>query len=85
MLVTLGSLFAVFVLGTMAVGGVTEVWRLSEEGGRIVFWKYDSVYCASNISRRRNRFFDLRFFFYHVAAWILARLLEIHFGECQLE
>lgn len=42
MIVTLGSLFAVLILGTIAVGGVAETWRVSEEGSRIVFWKYES-------------------------------------------
>ncbi|OAD59039.1 Sodium-coupled monocarboxylate transporter 2 [Eufriesea mexicana] len=41
MTVTLGSLFAVFILGTIAVGGVFETWRVSEEGGRIIFWNMD--------------------------------------------
>ncbi|XP_017888932.1 sodium-coupled monocarboxylate transporter 2-like [Ceratina calcarata] len=41
MTVTIGSLFAVFVLGTIAVGGVPETWRLAEEGGRIVFFNMD--------------------------------------------
>ena len=49
MIVTLGSLFAVFVLGTMAVGGVSEVWRLSEEGSRIVFWKYERLLSLEHI------------------------------------
>lgn len=43
MTVTLGSLFAVLILGTVAVGGVYETWRVSEEGGRIIFWKYERL------------------------------------------
>jgi len=39
MTVTVGSLLAVLILGTIAVGGVAETWRIAEEGGRIVFWK----------------------------------------------
>lgn len=39
MTVTVGSLIAVLVLGTIAVGGVWETWRIAEKGGRIVFWK----------------------------------------------
>lgn len=39
MTVTVGSLIAVLILGTIAVGGVSETWRIAEEGGRIVFWK----------------------------------------------
>lgn len=84
MIVTLGSLFAVFVLGTMAVGGVSEVWRLSEEGSRVVFWKYECL-LYPRIYRDGRIVFDLRLLFHHVTAWILARLLEIHFGECPLE
>lgn len=38
MTVTLGSLFAVLILGIMSIGGVAETWRVSEEGHRIVFW-----------------------------------------------
>ncbi|CAK9805709.1 Sodium-coupled monocarboxylate transporter 2 [Anthophora quadrimaculata] len=41
MTVTLGSLAAVFILGTIAVGGVAETWRVSQEGGRIMFWNMD--------------------------------------------
>ncbi|KAL6443066.1 hypothetical protein ACFW04_002798 [Cataglyphis niger] len=38
MTVTVGSLVAVLILGTIAVGGVGATWRIAEEGGRIVFW-----------------------------------------------
>jgi len=39
MMVTVGSLIAVLILGIIAVGGVSETWRIAEKGGRIVFWK----------------------------------------------
>ncbi|XP_066587928.1 sodium-coupled monocarboxylate transporter 1-like [Prorops nasuta] len=48
MIVTIGSLFAVLTLGTVAVGGVSEVWRIAEEGGRIVFWNMDPSPFARN-------------------------------------
>ncbi|EFN79439.1 Sodium-coupled monocarboxylate transporter 1 [Harpegnathos saltator] len=38
MTVTVGSLIAVLILGTIAVGGVGETWRIAQEGSRIVFW-----------------------------------------------
>jgi len=38
MTVTFGSLVAVAILGTIAVGGVGATWRIAEEGGRIEFW-----------------------------------------------
>ncbi|XP_032679849.1 sodium-coupled monocarboxylate transporter 1-like [Odontomachus brunneus] len=41
MSVTVGSLVAVLILGTIAVGGVSETWRIAQEGGRIVFWNMD--------------------------------------------
>ncbi|XP_076635648.1 sodium-coupled monocarboxylate transporter 2 [Colletes latitarsis] len=41
MTITLGSLFAVFSLGILAVGGLQEIWRIAEEGHRIVFWNMD--------------------------------------------
>ncbi|KAG5318278.1 SC5A8 protein, partial [Pseudoatta argentina] len=41
MTVTVGSLIAVLILGTIAVGGVSETWRIAEKGGRIVFWNMD--------------------------------------------
>ncbi|KAL2723926.1 sodium-coupled monocarboxylate transporter 1-like [Vespula squamosa] len=41
MTVTVGSLFAVLVLGIRSVGGVTEIWKIADEGGRIVFWNMD--------------------------------------------
>lgn len=48
MIVTLGSLFAVFVLGTIAVGGVSRTWQLAEEGDRIVFFNMDPSPFARN-------------------------------------
>ncbi|XP_053994281.1 sodium-coupled monocarboxylate transporter 2-like [Hylaeus volcanicus] len=41
MTVTVGSLFAVLILGIVSVGGVTEIWKKAEEGSRIVFWNMD--------------------------------------------
>ncbi|XP_076751553.1 sodium-coupled monocarboxylate transporter 1 [Xylocopa sonorina] len=41
MTITMGSLFAVFTLGLITVGGVFETWRVAEEGRRIVFWNMD--------------------------------------------
>ncbi|CAL7946567.1 unnamed protein product [Xylocopa violacea] len=41
MTVTMGSLFAVFTLGLITVGGVSETWRIAGEGSRIVFWNMD--------------------------------------------
>ncbi|KAG7201898.1 hypothetical protein KM043_004612 [Ampulex compressa] len=48
MIVTVGSLLAVLILGTIAVGGIAETWRISEEGGRIVFWNMDPSIFARN-------------------------------------
>ncbi|XP_034172067.1 sodium-coupled monocarboxylate transporter 2 isoform X2 [Osmia lignaria lignaria] len=48
MTVTLGSLCAVFILGTIAVGGFAETWRISEEGSRIIFWNMDPSLSARN-------------------------------------
>lgn len=41
MIVTLGSLCAVFVLGIINVGGISEIWKISEDGSRIQFWNMD--------------------------------------------
>ena len=48
MTVTIGSLLAVLTLGTLAVGGVAETWRVAHEGKRIVFWNMDSSPFARN-------------------------------------
>lgn len=48
MTVTVGSLFAVLILGIRAVGGVTEIWKIADEGGRIVFWNMDPSLFARN-------------------------------------
>ena len=38
-LVMVAGLLAVIIRGCMTVGGVAEVWRIAEEGGRINFNK----------------------------------------------
>lgn len=48
MTVTVGSLFAVLILGIRAVGGITEIWDIANEGGRIVFWNMDPSPFARN-------------------------------------
>ncbi|KAK2575162.1 hypothetical protein KPH14_002566 [Odynerus spinipes] len=48
MTVTVGSLFAVLILGIRAVGGVTEIWKIADDGGRIVFWNMDPSPFARN-------------------------------------
>lgn len=37
--VTVSGLFTVLVLGILSVGSVEEVWRISSEGGRLVFFE----------------------------------------------
>lgn len=32
---TMGGLIAVLVLGVMSIGGVSELWRIADEGHRI--------------------------------------------------
>ncbi|GFQ66608.1 putative sodium-dependent multivitamin transporter [Trichonephila clavata] len=39
-LIMLSAAFAVCVKGTMDVGGLSEVWRIAEEGQRIQFFEY---------------------------------------------
>ncbi|XP_066595799.1 sodium-coupled monocarboxylate transporter 1-like [Prorops nasuta] len=39
--VTVGGLFAILYLGLKSVGGMAEVWRISDEGGRLVFFNVD--------------------------------------------
>ncbi|XP_072761247.1 sodium-coupled monocarboxylate transporter 1-like [Anoplolepis gracilipes] len=46
--VTVGGLFAVLVLGIMSVGSVEEVWRISNEGGRLIFFNMDPSPFARN-------------------------------------
>ncbi|XP_020293871.1 sodium-coupled monocarboxylate transporter 1-like isoform X2 [Pseudomyrmex gracilis] len=48
MMVTVGSLVAVLILGTIAVGGVGETWRIAGEGGRLIFWNMDPSPFARN-------------------------------------
>lgn len=48
MIVTVGSLLAVLILGTIAVGGVSETWKIAGEGQRIVFWNMDPSIFARN-------------------------------------
>ncbi|KAI4499585.1 hypothetical protein M0802_005481 [Mischocyttarus mexicanus] len=38
MTITVGSLFAVLVLGIRSVGGIAEIWKIADEGGRVIFW-----------------------------------------------
>jgi len=37
--VTVGVLFAVLVLGILSVGSIKQVWKISGEGGRLIFFK----------------------------------------------
>lgn len=37
--VTVGGLFAILVLGIKSVGSIEKVWRISDEGGRLIFFK----------------------------------------------
>ena len=39
-LVMVAGLLSVIVVGIWKIGGVGEVWRIADEGGRINFWKY---------------------------------------------
>ena len=38
--IVLVAFAAVIAGGSMNVGGFQETWKISEEGGRIDFWKY---------------------------------------------
>ncbi|RLU23719.1 hypothetical protein DMN91_003925 [Ooceraea biroi] len=46
--VTVGGLFTVLVLGILSVGGVADVWRISDEGGRLIFFDMDPSPFARN-------------------------------------
>lgn len=37
--VTVGGLFMVLFLGILSVGGVEKVWKISGEGGRLIFFE----------------------------------------------
>ena len=39
-LVMVAGLLSVMIGGIWKVGGVREVWRIADEGGRINVWKY---------------------------------------------
>ena len=43
LLVMISGLLAVAIRGCMEVGGLTEVWRIAEEGGRINFNRLSST------------------------------------------
>ncbi|XP_046813768.1 sodium-coupled monocarboxylate transporter 2-like [Vespa crabro] len=46
--VTIGGLFAVLILGIKSVGGVSEVWKRSEMGNRLIFFNMDVSPYARN-------------------------------------
>lgn len=46
--VTVGGLFAVLVLGILSVGSVEEVWRISGEGGHLIFFDMNPSPFARN-------------------------------------
>ncbi|XP_012533313.1 sodium-coupled monocarboxylate transporter 1 [Monomorium pharaonis] len=46
--VTVGGLFVVLVLGILSVGNVEKVWRISSEGGRLIFFDMDPSPLARN-------------------------------------
>lgn len=39
-IVTCGAMFAVVWIGVSDVGGIAEVFRRADEGGRLIFFKY---------------------------------------------
>lgn len=39
-IVTLASMFAVFVIGVKATGGITDIWQQADAGDRIELFKY---------------------------------------------
>ena len=36
----IGGIIAILVKGSLAVGGMDDVWRIAQEGGRIEFFKF---------------------------------------------
>ncbi|KAL0118114.1 hypothetical protein PUN28_009053 [Cardiocondyla obscurior] len=46
--VTIGGLFAVLLFGIQSVGSVEKVWKIAEEGGRLVFFNMDPSLVARN-------------------------------------
>ncbi|XP_029174079.1 sodium-coupled monocarboxylate transporter 1-like [Nylanderia fulva] len=46
--VTVGGLFTVLMLGILSVGSVGDVWRISGEGGRLIFFNMDPSPLARN-------------------------------------
>ncbi|KAK2577149.1 hypothetical protein KPH14_003309 [Odynerus spinipes] len=46
--VTIGGLFAVLFLGINSVGGVSEIWKRSEMGNRLIFFDMDASPFARN-------------------------------------
>ncbi|XP_025991363.1 sodium-coupled monocarboxylate transporter 1 [Solenopsis invicta] len=46
--VTVGGLFVVLVLGILSVGSVEQAWRISGEGGRLIFFDMDPSPLARN-------------------------------------
>ncbi|XP_050447138.1 sodium-coupled monocarboxylate transporter 1-like [Cataglyphis hispanica] len=71
--VTVGGLFAILVLGIKSVGSIEKVWRISDEGGRLIFFNMDPSLSA------RNTFWGM--IFGMTATWI--GHLAIHPGTVQ--
>ncbi|GAB1858968.1 Sodium-coupled monocarboxylate transporter 1 [Camponotus japonicus] len=46
--VTVGGLLTILVLGVLSVGSIEEVWRISGEGGRLIFFNMDPSPLARN-------------------------------------
>ena len=36
---TIGGLVTILILGVVSIGGMSEVWRISNEGGRITLFE----------------------------------------------
>lgn len=61
----------VLIMGIIATGGISNVWKTADEGGRIELFKYASHNLISQLSNLR------------ISAWIQILLQEIPFGELQ--
>ncbi|XP_011269020.1 sodium-coupled monocarboxylate transporter 1 [Camponotus floridanus] len=46
--VTVGGLVTILVLGVLSVGSIEEVWRISGEGGRLIFFNMDPSLLSRN-------------------------------------
>ena len=48
-MVMVAAFLSVIIGGCLQLDGFSNMWRIADEGGRIIFWEYDNLHCKKNL------------------------------------